>query len=312
MEKKIYDVAIIGAGPAGLTAALYAMRAGFSTVIFEGDAPGGKLVKTFSIENWPGVQDISGADLSWNMYSQVLELKPDFIYSVVKKVTLEDDIKVLHYGDSEEVRAKVLIVASGTKERLMNVPGEKEMIGKGISFCAVCDSAFYKDKDVIVVGGGNSALEESIYLARTVRKITIVIRRDVFRAEEYIQEQVLANDKIEVLRNKKPHEVLIENGKVAGLLLEDSQTGEITTLRAEGIFPYIGNIPVTAAVRDLGIVDEKGYLVVDEKMQTAVPGIIGAGDVCQKSIRQITTAVGDGAKAVHAVNDYLMSLYKKK
>lgn len=302
---ELYDVAIIGGGPAGLTAALYAMRAGLAAIVFEGDAPGGKLVKTYSIENWPGTKKISGADLAWAMYEQVNSFKAPFAYSKVERLEDKGKIKLVVTADGKQYEARSVIIASGTVERLMQVPNEREMIGKGISFCAVCDSSFYKGTPVIVVGGGNSALAESLYLSRVVSKVTLVIRRDVFRGEESLQRQVEENPKIEILRNKKPHAVIVESSKVAGLELEDSKDGELTRVLAKGIFPYIGSDPVTDFAKNLGITDERGYIVVDRQMKTAVPGIFAAGDVCVKPLRQIVTAVSDGATAISSVSEYL-------
>lgn len=307
-NNNIYDTAIIGGGPAGMTAAVYACRAGLKTIVLEADAPGGKLVKTFAIENWPGVKSINGADLAWSMYEQTTALGPEIVFD--EAVDIKDDgrIKTVLCRDGREIQAYTVIIASGTVERLMNIPGEQETIGKGISFCAVCDSAFYKNKDVIVIGGGNSALEESVYLTRVVNKVTIVIRRDVFRADESVQKKVLENDKIDVIRNKLPHEVLIKDGRVSGLAVKDTKTNEITDIYASGIFPYIGNDPVTGFAKNLGITDENGYIIVDDKMRTKVNGIYGAGDVCKKFLRQIVTAVNDGAVAVQAAGKYIEQL----
>ncbi|WP_196593621.1 NAD(P)/FAD-dependent oxidoreductase [Pectinatus sottacetonis] len=304
-NKNLYDIVIIGGGPAGMTAAVYASRAGFKAVVLEADAPGGKLVKTFSIENWPGMKSVNGADLAWSMYEQTTALCPDFVFTKVVDIKNDGRIKTVFCADGKTYQGYVVIIASGTIERLMNIPGEQEAIGKGISFCAVCDSAFYKDKDVIVVGGGNSALEESVYLSRVVRRVTIIIRRDVFRADDVIQKKVLANDKIEIIRNKLPQEVLLKDGRAAGLSVKDAKTGKLQNVYADGIFPYIGNDPITGFVKNLGITDERGYIIVNENMATKVRGIYGAGDVCQKFLRQIVTAVSDGAIAVQAAEKYL-------
>lgn len=307
-NSNIYDIVVIGGGPAGMTAAIYASRAGLRTAVLEADAPGGKLVKTFAIENWPGVKSINGADLAWSMYEQTTALGPEYIFAEAADIEDHGAVKTVLCKDGSSYNARVVIIASGTVERLMHIPGEQEMIGKGISFCAVCDSAFYKNEDVIIVGGGNSALEESVYLTRVVKKITIVIRRDVFRADEVIQKKVLANDKIEVIRNKLPQEVLIKDNKVAGLKVKDAKTGELTDIYAKGIFPYIGNDPVTQFAKKLGITDENGYILADENMQTKVKGIYGAGDVCKKFLRQIVTAVSDGAIAAQSAGRYIESL----
>lgn len=310
MEKKTYDVVIVGGGPAGMTAAIYASRAGMKAAVLECDAPGGKLVKTFAIENWPGAKTINGADLAWSMYEQTTALCPDYIFTKVKVVKDHGAWKDVICEDDAVYQTRVVIIASGTVERLMHIPGEQDMIGKGISFCAVCDSAFYKGEDVIIVGGGNSALEESGYLSKVVNKVTIVIRRDVFRADEVVQQKVLSNDKIDVVRSKLPEEVLIKDDHVCGLKVKDAKTGEISDIMGRGIFPYIGADPITSFAKDLGITDEQGYLLVDENMRTKVKGIYGAGDVCKKFLRQIVTAVSDGAIAAQDAVHYIETLEK--
>lgn len=312
MEKdNVYDIAIIGGGPAGMTAAIYASRAGFSAIVLEADAPGGKLVKTFDIENWPGSKSVNGSDLAWSMYEQTTALGPEYVFAQVDAITDGDKVKTILCKGGKVYYAHAVIIASGTVERLMHIPGEQEALGKGISFCAVCDSGFYKGQDVIVVGGGNSALEESVYLTRVVNKVIIVIRRDVFRAAEAAQKRVLNNDKIEIIRNKLPQEVLLKDGRVVGLQVKDTKTGAITDITAKGIFPYIGSDPVTGFAKNLGITDERGYIPVDEMMRTKCPGIYAAGDVCKKFLRQIVTAVNDGAIAAQAAGQYLESLQDK-
>ncbi len=301
----VYDVAIIGAGPAGMTAAVYACRAGLKALILEVDAPGGKLVKTFAIENWPGTKSVNGADLAWSMYEQTTSFGPEFVFAEAADIVDEGKVKTVICKDGKRFQAYSVVIASGTVERLMHIPGEQEMIGKGISFCAVCDAGFYKDRDVIIVGGGNSALEEAIYLTRVVNKVTIVIRRDVFRADEVVQKKVLTNNKIEIIRNKLPQQVLIENDRVSGLTVKDAKSDALMQIHASGIFPYIGSDPVTGFAKKLGITDKDGYIIVDENMQTKVKGIYGAGDVCKKFLRQIVTAVNDGAIAVQVAGKYI-------
>ena len=192
MERQ-YDLVIIGAGPAGLSAALDGSRAGLKTLILENGAPGGKLIKTNKISNYPGIKDIEGTQLAMDMFEQATSFQAEYAYGEVNKI---DENKDVYLSDGSVVNGKAIILATGTKERLLNIPGEKENLGHGVSFCAVCDGAFFRDKEVVVIGGGNSALEESIYLAGLARSVTIVIRRDVFRAEEHIQSQIEENEKI--------------------------------------------------------------------------------------------------------------------
>lgn len=297
MERQV-DLVVIGAGPAGLTAALYASRAGLKTMILESGAPGGKLVKTHQISNYPGVKTLAGTDLAMSMLEQATSFGAMYEYGDIEKV---DADKKVYLSDGTVVEAKAVIVATGTKERLLNIPGEKENIGRGVSFCAVCDGAFFKDKDVVVIGGGNSALEESLYLTTFAKSVTIVIRRDVFRAEKQIQEQIEANEKIHIIKKHIPKEILSENGKVSGILLENVDTKETMTLNCQGIFPYVGQDPMSQCLAGLDVLDERGYVLVDKNMETKVKGIYAAGDVLQKDLRQVVTATNDGAIAAQHI-----------
>lgn len=292
MERQ-YDLVIVGAGPAGMSASIYASRAGLSTLLLDNGAPGGKLVKTFEIANYPGVSTISGVDLAMSMFGQSTSFGATYEYGDVQEITKD---KVVKLSDGTEIQAKAVLVATGTKERLMNIPGEKENIGRGVSFCAVCDGAFFRNKEVVVIGGGNSALEESLYLTRFAN-VTIVIRRDQFRAEKNIQQQIESNDKIKVITKHIPKEVVSENGKVSGIVLENVDTKETQVISCAGIFPYIGQDPMSDCLKDLGVLDDRGYVVVDKNMETCIDGIYAAGDLIQKELRQVVTAVNDGAIA---------------
>lgn len=291
---EIYDVAIVGAGPAGLTAALYASRSGLKTVIIEAGAPGGKMLKTYLVSNYPGMPEVPGPDLGMAMYEQALRFGTEYMYGDVTEVTKD---KVVKMENGDEVQARSVIIATGTRERLLDIPGEKEYGGRGVSYCAVCDGAFFRNKDVVVIGGGNSALEESGFLLQFVRKLYIVIRRDEFRAESRLVEETTSNPKVEVIKDSVPVEILGEDGSVSGIRLKNVKTGEMRTVDCQGVFPYIGQDPVSGMVKDLGVTDDKGYIKVKENMMTDVPGIFGAGDVCQKVLRQIVTATNDGSIA---------------
>lgn len=293
MERQ-YDLVIIGAGPAGMAASVYGSRAGLKTLLLDNGAPGGKLIKTHKISNYPGVKELSGVELATSMFEQSTSFGAEYAYGDVEKV---DANKKVTLSDGTIIEAKAVIVATGTKERLLHIPGEQENIGRGVSFCAVCDGAFFKDKDVVVIGGGNSALEESLFLTQFANKVTIVIRRDVFRAEKKIQEQIQANDKIEVIVKHIPKEILAENGKVSGIVFENVETKEPMTLSCQGIFPYVGQDPNTVCLEGLGVLDDKGYVIVDDSRQTKIPGLYAAGDVIQKELRQVVTATNDGAIA---------------
>ena len=304
-----YEVIIIGAGPAGLTAAIYASRANLKTCIIEAEAPGGKLVKTYQIENYPGIKKMAGVDLAISLMEHGMSFGAEMQTGKVSKVYCDGDDRVVEMSDGRKFIGKTVIIATGTKERELDVPRAKEFTGRGISYCAVCDGAFYRDKEVTVIGGGNSALEESIYLTGLVKKVNIVIRRDVFRAEAAIQKQVTENEKINVIVKHVPDSLIIENNKIAGLNIRNVETGEITPLPCSGIFPYIGADPSTDFV-DSSILNERGYIVADRDMSTAIPGIFAAGDVIDKQLRQVVTATSDGAIAADGAIKYIKNLNK--
>ena len=290
------DIVIIGGGPAGLSAALYASRAGAKVIVIESGAPGGKLNLTAHIENYPGVKKKMGPELAYEMYEQSLSFGASLKMTEVKQIIdLGDYKKVI--TSKEEIETKVVIIATGTKERKMGLPLEDKMTGQGISYCAVCDGPFFKGKEVAVVGGGNSAIEESLYLASIVERVHVIMRRDVFRADDYLVKQALDNEKITFHFKKKPHVLIIEDNKLKGLELEDSVTGEIEPLEVQGIFPFIGLDPVTDFVKDLGITNDQGYIKVDENMETSIKNIFAIGDVREKTLRQVVTAANDGAIA---------------
>lgn len=301
---KLYDIIIVGAGPAGMTAAIYAKRAGLEVVMFENSAPGGKLVKTFEIDNWPGNPNISGVDLALQMLAHTEKLEIATEYTGVKEV-IDGKIKKIVTEDGRTFETRALIIATGTVENQMNIPGEAKCIGHGVSFCAVCDGTFFKNKEVVVIGGGNSALEESLYLTQFASKVTIVIRRDVFRGDLVAQKAVLAHPKITVIRKHIPIEVLNVDKKVTGIRLQNVDTKETLDLKCDGIFPYIGAKASTKFVEKLGICEEDGYIQVNGKMETCIKGIYAAGDVTMKPLRQIVTATADGAIAAQMAFNYI-------
>ena len=302
-----YDVIIIGGGAAGLTAAIYARRAGLKTLVLEAFAPGGKLIKTFELENWPGIKNVNGSQLAYDIYEQAMALGTTYLYEKADNIALEDNLRRVNCTSGQSFTASAIIIATGTVERLLHIPGEEEMIGRGVSFCAVCDAAFYRNKEVIVVGAGNAAFEESLYLAEFASHITILARRDVYSAEQITQDKIMAHPKITVLPWRIPQEVIIENNRVAGLRVLNKEANKEEIFTAKGIFPYIGADPVTEFCRNLKITNEYGYLNVNNDMSTAVPGIYGAGDVCDKVLRQVVTATNDGAIAAQSVIKYLRS-----
>ena len=300
MDRK-FEVAIIGAGPAGMSAALYASRAGLKTLMIDRGAPGGKMMNTDRIDNYPGSVAIGGGDLAAKMFEQSTQFGCEYSYGDVtdlkdgesKEITLADDSKI--YADK-------VIIATGTEERKLNVPGEKEFTGRGVSFCAVCDGAFYKGLTVMVIGGGNSALAEAIYLTKFAKKIYVVIRRDVFRATQVVQDELLKYPMVEVLKKKVPVKIIGED-KVTGIVLKDVDDNSELTVKVDGIFPYIGSDPLIGFTSHLDLKkDSHGYLIVDEEMKTNIEGIYAIGDVRAKELRQVVTAASDGAIAEEAIN----------
>ncbi|MDE7056214.1 MAG: thioredoxin-disulfide reductase [Lactobacillus sp.] len=304
---KNYDVIIIGAGPGGLTAALYASRANLSVLILDRGPYGGQMNNTDAIDNYPGFTEIKGPELGEKMYQSVMKFKPDFEYGDVQSVTLEDDHKLVK-TDTGDYTAPVIIIGTGADHKHLNVPGEEEYSGRGVSYCAVCDAAFFKDEDVVVIGGGDSAVEEGIYLAQLAKSVTIVHRRDKLRAQPELQKRAFDNKKIKFVWNAQTESIDGDGQKVTGITYLDKETGEKKTLPAAGVFIYVGVIPQTAPFKDLGILDEKGWIPTDEHMRTKVPGILALGDVRAKDLRQIANAVGDGSIAGQEAYNYLQSL----
>ena len=303
MERR-YDLLIIGAGPAGMSAAIYGSRAGLKTAMIEMGAPGGKLIKTHEISNWPGIKGTNGAKLASDMFEHSTHFGAEYLYGNVVRVEDGTEYKKVICEDETVYEAKAVIVATGTQERMMNIPGEEENVGRGVSYCAVCDGAFFRNQEVVVVGGGNSALEEAIYLSELVSKVYIVIRRDVFRADEIVQKAIENNPKIEVIRKHIPVRVEDDENRVTGLVIKNVDTNEETTIETHGIFPYIGLDPCTSFLEGLPVLNQYGYMKVDENCQTSLKGIYGAGDVVEKPLRQVVTATNDGAVAAqHAFHE---------
>lgn len=300
-----HDLIIVGGGAAGLTSAIYARRAGLKTLVLEAFAPGGKLIKTFELENWPGHKNVSGSQLAYDIYEQAMALGTDYLYEKAEQIIDNGSQKIIVCENNKRFAAKAVIIATGTVERTLGIPGEMEMIGRGVSFCAVCDAAFYRNKPVVIIGAGNSAFEESLYLAEFATHVTILARNDKYIAELITQQKVKDNPKITILPFRESQEVIIKDNKVAGMRVLNTKTNEEEIIPASGIFPYIGADPVTKFIKDLGITNAQGYLQVNEDMSTAIPGIYGAGDVCAKVLRQVVTATNDGAIAAQSALKYI-------
>ncbi|AMC92543.1 thioredoxin reductase [Erysipelothrix larvae] len=306
-----YDVIIIGGGPAGMTAALYASRAGLNVAMMEREAPGGKMIKTDIICNYPGIDSINGADLSMKMYTHSTNYGAQYLYGDVKDIEVDGDVRVVVTEDGSRYTAKAVIAATGTVERTLGFPEDELLLGRGLSYCAVCDGAFFKQKNVIVIGGGNSALEEAVYLTQFADKVTIVIRRDVFRGDTHAQEELLKNPKIEVVRKHKPAAyILNDDGKISGMKFVHSDTNEPLEIKADGVFPYIGADPATGYLKNLGVLDSQGYIIADSRMHTSVPGVFAAGDALDKPLRQIVTATSDGSVAAQEAFHYIQTIAK--
>lgn len=298
---KKYDFIIIGAGPAGMTAGIYASRAGLKTAMIESGAPGGKLLKTNEISNWPGIKTEPGSQLAMDMFEHSTSFGAVYEYGNVVEIKVDEtnpsSDKQIICEDGTVFQAPAVLVATGTKERLMGIPGEKQNIGRGLSYCAVCDGAFFRDQEVAVIGGGNSALEEAVYLTHFASKVYILMRRNVFRADKIAVDAAKSNPKIEIIQTIVPTEILDDGQHVNGLRITDVTTKEERILPVSGIFPYIGADPVTGFLKHLDVLNPQGYMVVNASMETKIPLLYGAGDVCQKGLRQVVTAVNDGAVA---------------
>ncbi|MDN6070251.1 MAG: thioredoxin-disulfide reductase [Lactococcus plantarum] len=302
----LYDTIIIGAGPGGMTAAMYAARSELKVLLLEQGAPGGQMNNTAEIENYPGFDSIMGPDLSLKMYEPLEKLGVENAYGIVQSVAVTADGTKQVTVEDGVYKAKTVIIATGANHRHLDVPGEDEYGSRGVSYCAVCDGAFFRNQDILVVGGGDSAVEEAIFLTRFGKTVTILHRRDTLRAQKIIQERAFENDKISFIWDSAVEEILGDDVKITGVRIKNLKTGDVTTKDFGGMFIYVGLDPVTQTVADLGITDESGWIVTDENMATRVPGIFAIGDVRQKDLRQITTAVGDGAIAGQGVYQYLV------
>ena len=300
----MYDTIIIGAGPAGMTAALYAARSNLKVALLERGIPGGQMNNTADIENYPGYANISGPELAEKMFEPLENLGVEHLFGLVEKIEDRGDFKEIITED-ERFEAKTVIIASGANHRHLGVPGEEDYNSRGVSYCAVCDGAFFRDEDLLVVGGGDSAVEEAIFLTRFAKSVTIVHRRDELRAQKVLQDRAFANEKIRFVWDSVVESIHGDERKVTGVTFKNVKTGEVSQAEFGGIFIYVGLDPVSEFAADLGITDEAGWILTDHQMKTSVDGIYAVGDVRQKDLRQITTAVGDGAIASQEAYKYL-------
>lgn len=290
-------VVIIGSGPAGLTAALYAARANLEPLVIRGLQPGGLIATTNEVENYPGFPDtVGGFDLAQKMEEQAARFGTKYMDDLVREVDFSARPFILYTDGGEVITADTVIVSTGASPRKMGVPGEERLANRGVSYCATCDGFFFRGKRVVVVGGGNSALDEGLFLTRYVTDLAIIHRRDQLRADPVLQERAFANEKVRFIWNSVVTEVLGDE-KVTGVRIKNLQTGEETILETDGVFPYIGHLPNTDIFKGKLALDDAGYILADERTRTDVPGVFAAGDVVDHIYRQAITAAGDGCKA---------------
>ena len=303
--ENIYDLAILGAGPAGICAAIYATRAKLNTIWLDKKfVQGGQIVDTYEVDNYPGLPGITGLDLGEAMagHAKKLGMKPQ--REPVRSIEAEQGIKVIR-TKKNEYRARAVIIACGATHRHLGIPGEEELSGMGVSYCATCDAAFFQDRTVVVVGGGNVAVEDAILLSRTCKKVYLVHRRDELRAEKILQECLFACKNVELIWDSIP--LSIEGtDKVEALKIQNKKTQEESFIETDGVFIAVGIVPGTEKFKDLVKLDEAGYIVAGEDGITREPGIFAAGDIRTKNLRQVVTAVADGANAVASAQRYLL------
>ncbi|XMB86328.1 FAD-dependent oxidoreductase [Mycoplasmatota bacterium WC44] len=299
-----YDVIVVGAGPAGMNAAIYANRAGLSVLMLEKGAPGGQMVNTSEVENYIGLGKLSGADLSLKMFNHTQELGVEYAYGDVTGI-IDGEMKTVKTEDGE-YQGKAVVLATGTSPRSLGAENEMKFAGNGISWCAICDGPLYKNRDVLVIGGGNSAIEEAIYLAGLAKHVTVLARKDLRASQTYI-DKAMDYENINIVKN---HSVKAFLGKdeIRGAVIINNQTQETQEIEFAGAFIFVGFNPKTEQFKDLGILDEKGYIITNEHMETSVSGIYAAGDVIVKNLRQIATAVNDGAIAAMRAGKYIENL----
>ncbi|WP_027965413.1 thioredoxin-disulfide reductase [Halalkalibacillus halophilus] len=309
-EERIYDVIIAGAGPAGMTAAVYTSRADLDTLMLERGMPGGQMANTEDVENFPGFDHILGPDLSTKMFEHSQKFGAEYAYGDIKEIIDGKEYKTVIAGN-KEYKARAVIITTGAQYKKIGVPGEEEYGGRGVSYCAVCDGAFFKEKELFVIGGGDSAIEEGVFLTRFANKVTVVHRRDELRAQKILQQRAFDNEKINFYWNTELKEIKEKDGKVGSAVLFNNDTGEEREEEIEGVFIYIGMLPLNDSFKNLGITNEEGYVPTDENMATNLPGIFAAGDIREKELRQIVTATGDGSIAAQSAQHYIENLLEE-
>ncbi len=307
----VYDMIIIGSGPAGLAAGIYAKRAELSVLVIEkSPVSGGQIINTYEVDNYPGIPGVGGFDLGMKMREHCEGLGVPFVNAEVKEFSVTDEwdggipLKRIVTEDSAQYLARTVVIAAGAKNRMLGVPGEKELTGRGVSYCATCDGAFFRNKVTAVIGGGDVAVEDAIFLSRLCRKVYVIHRRDEFRAARVLSSRLLAAENVEVLWNTVAEEICGE-GQVTGLWIADVKTGERSKIAVDGVFVAVGTVPESGLYRDSVQTDRGGYLIADETGTTSAPGVYAAGDIRTKQLRQVVTAASDGANCVYSAEKYL-------
>lgn len=305
----MYDTVVIGAGPAGMTAALYAGRSNLKVALLERGIYGGQMNNTAEIENYPGYEHVSGPDLAEKMFEPLEKFGVEHIFGTLVRIEEEGSIKRIITEDGV-LETKTVILAMGAKHRLLGVPGEDTYNSRGVSYCAVCDGAFFRGQRLLVVGGGDSAVEEALFLTQFAESVTIIHRRDQLRAQKVIQDRAFAHEKINFIWDSVVETINGDDMRVQGVTIRNVKTDEVSELAVGGIFIYVGLDPLSESVSDLGITDEAGWIITNEKMETKRSGIYAIGDIRQNQLRQIATAVGNGAIAGQEVYHYVTDVLK--
>lgn len=311
--EKIHDLIIIGGGPAGYTAALYSARAGIETILIEKMTVGGQMTETGEIENYPGFADgVDGITLGMNMQAGAERFGASTIYDEVTDVSLDGKIKTVTTAFSGTLSAHSIIIAAGASARRLGLNGEEKLLGQGVHYCAHCDGRFYQGREVVVVGGGNTAVGDALYLSNLCERVYLVHRRDTYRASKALTDALAAKENIIRITNSRVTELLTNNGSLCGVKIENLKDKAFTDIPASALFVSIGRVPATALFADKIKTDEAGYIVAGEDTKTSVDGVFAAGDIRTKDLRQIITAAADGAVAAHFAGEYLSSLSKER
>jgi thioredoxin reductase (NADPH) len=304
-EEKNYDIVIVGGGPGGLTAGLYGARAMRKTIALEKGMPGGQIANTEEVEDYPGFEHISGAELAMKMTSHAQKFGMELATEDVEEVYVDGDDRVARCASGTLYRAKAIILSTGGSPVKLGVSGEDAYLGKGVSYCAICDGAFFRNQVIAVVGGGDAAVEEAAFLTKFGSKVYVIHRRDELRAAKIVQKRAFANDKLEFVWDTVVESINGSDKQVTDLSLKNVKTGEKSTLEVGAVFPFLGFVPNSNITREALRKDQGGYIITDHKMETSIKGVFACGDVRSQLVRQITNAVGDGTTAAVAAEKYI-------